>query len=458
MPLAYLYLLKNSYDFSINPLISSLQSIDPSLYEISDSIKDMICSLQTVLSENETVKYNYIQRFLKDKEQLTQKFRTLSGYITELNVFTFIIEELYQLKQLKSSDIGMLDYHQFYHECHDFVFKNTTDTEKNYRMTQILKNLPLRMTKDKFFDYVKQSIYQIEIDPSSESMNQLFAMVKQQFMGSTVEDYGTFFPDAATAIENFFSRDLSILSEEDLETVWEETGMLAETLSTLTEILSLLFEMMNDLSVLFMLENIDFDHLSNYHVAYKDLYFTTCSIIKNEVPQQEKELLIETLPDLLDHHIEIQQDKYKRLSDEIFKLVEKIDPSDEETVEIDKLLQTDHLIRMYMNMEISDSFNFHRRTDQEINNPEILDQYIKDLIDLMRNKLTDMPTLYRKARMQHLLGALPGVFDEHSFIDYVQTAIEFSSTEEIKALALSRIGNIMDTYGFFDHETEHHHH
>ncbi|HHW66626.1 hypothetical protein [Defluviitalea raffinosedens] len=449
VPLAFLNFLKSTIGISSNEFIPYIDGMDEKIEQIADYVKNVLLSLEDILNEASTQKFNRIQELINYKNTISNLFCIAYGYVTELNILSFIIEEQYQLEQFKKSDIGVLDYDHFYEECSSFIFHHSKDEDKMQRLREVLKHIPIRITKDKFYDYIEKSIELIEVSEDPKELERFFDMLKLQFIGTSVDGYEEFLPDIVSSINHIKSQDLLKMNEDDITALWEEVEITGDILSKIIMILSLLYKALNALSILIMLENVNLQTLYNRHVAYKDFYLSASTIVNWASDPEERELLVETLPDLLDRHIEILESNLEKKHSEIMRQIQK---KNEDLDLLSKEIQNYQLVLYYLNTDLSDLFSYERKSKASVTMDKILKPYIEEFKHFIDEQLQVMPNIFRKARMQHFLGILPPAMNEKEFRHYLQNAIESCSTEERKALVLSKIGIIMDSSGFFDHD------
>lgn len=449
VPLAFLNFLKSTIGISSNEFIPYIDGMDEKIEQIADYVKNVLLSLEDILNEASTQKFNRIQELINYKNTISNLFCIAYGYVTELNILSFIIEEQYQLEQFKKSDIGVLDYNHFYEECSSFIFHHSKDEDKMQRLREVLKHIPIRITKDKFYDYIEKSIELIEVSEDPKELERFFDMLKLQFIGTSVDGYEEFLPDIVSSINHIKSQDLLKMNEDDITALWEEVEITGDILSKIIMILSLLYKALNALSILIMLENVNLQTLYNRHVAYKDFYLSASTIVNWASDPEERELLVETLPDLLDRHIEILESNLEKKHSEIMRQIQK---KNEDLDLLSKEIQNYQLVLYYLNTDLSDLFSYERKSKASVTMDKILKPYIEEFKHFIDEQLQVMPNIFRKARMQHFLGILPPAMNEKEFRHYLQNAIESCSTEERKALVLSKIGIIMDSSGFFDHD------
>ncbi|NLK21487.1 MAG: hypothetical protein GX308_05285 [Epulopiscium sp.] len=459
IPLTFLKSFKSILELYHNPLFLTIDDTHKELGEMIEYLKDTLLNLNDVLEENSGQKVDRTKDLLRYKNLISQLFRIAYGYTIEFNTLSFLIEEAYQLKQFKKEELFDLDYNQFFQECHDFVFKSNK-IDKNTKIKEIIKHIPLRMTKDNYFDYITKSIKLIELDYSDESLEYFFSILKQQFIGSSVEGYEDFLPGVASSINDIINKDMFSLTENQLQKLWDETEDIGTNLSNMMHLLSLTFDIYNCLSILMMLENIRMEGFYAKHVAYKDFYLSVHSVLDWSTNPQEREILLETLPELLTQHLEALEKKSQDNYDKIIGFLSKYDNDLDFGSELLGQLENYELILYYMHLDLSDLFSYEKKANSSITENKNLNSYITKLEDFINKNLSVMPNPLRKARMQHFLSILPVAMDEEEFMNYLVSSIRMCSTMERKALLLIKIGDLMDNYGFFDeeHNCNCHHH
>lgn len=442
---AYISLLTDCTNLMTTPAIATIKEVDTDLSTIIDDITIYVSSLDTLIGDNEQTKSECVTKLQAHHKTLELKFKSINGYSRELNHISTLLESKFHLKTTKLEDIKGIDYHQFVHEGLDFIAKSQTEKEKTYKIKEILRALPMRMTKDSFIDYVRQSLKKIAPNPLDQDNTLFLSIFKQMFDGRLTENYGINFPDLASCAEDFREQSEINLTGEYIEEIFDDIYLIKDTVEELYSIITLLYNTVSALSTLLILDSLDFEILSNEHVSFKDLFFTIKSLMMGETHGEDYSILVETLPDrLADVYDEISENYAKSTKNFYNKLEKGSFPQTEETL---KLIKVFSLIRFYLMLNIEDAFSFDESTEASSQLPSSI---IHSATDFLAQELNTLKPAERKLRMQYLISMIPFTMDTQEFALYFDNAIEGTSNEVQKAYVLAKISNFMDSMGYFD--------
>lgn len=453
---AYISILTDFTNLFTTPTVSTIEEIDTDLSSIIHDIKIHISSLDRLIGDEEQNKSNCIAVLQTHHKTLEKKFKLINGYSRELNHISSLLESKFYLETTKIESIEGINYHQFVHEGLDFISKSQSEKEKNYKIKEILRALPMRMTKNSFINYVKHSLQKIAQSPLDKDNTLFLSVFKQMFDGRLAEDYGVTFYDISMAIEDFRNQSETSLTSEDIERIFDDIYLLKDTIEELYSMITMLHNIISYLSTLLILDSLDFDILSQEHVAFKDLFFTVKSLITGEIHGEDYSIMVETLPDRLANVFDEIDENYVKSTKDFYDKLEKASfPKTEESL---KLIKVFSLIQFYLGLNIEDAFSFDESTDSSLGLPDSVTDSATEFLNQELNRLNPSE---RKLRMQYLMSMLPFIMDKQEFAVYFDSAIEGTSNEIQKAYVLAKISNFMDSLGYFDDlqsVTNHNHH
>ncbi|NLI89042.1 MAG: hypothetical protein GX366_01340 [Epulopiscium sp.] len=445
--LAYISLLSDLTNLLSNPFTSAISEIDEDLGTIINDLKDYYISLDTLVG-GDTNSRNQCASKLQDHHKILEsKFKTINAYSRELSHISAVLENQYYLITTDPKDIEGIDYHQFIHEGLGFIEEEENLEDKVVKRKEFLRLLPMRMTKDSFNDYVEESLNQISISPTDIDNKLFFSVFTQLFDGRVEENYGIFFTDIYSAIEDLRNSSQSELSGEDIEELFDDIYLLKDTTDKLYDTIATLHKIVSSFSILLILDNITLDILFEEHVAYKDLFYVVKSLISQDLIDEEYSLMVETLPDRLSDVFNQTNHSYSKVTKSFYdKLDNKLFPETSETMQAIKVFS---LIQYYLMLNAEDAFMFYEMKDSSYS----LDKStIESSISFLNEKFDSLPAKERKLRMQYLISCLPVLMDNQEFASYFNNSIEGTSNPVHKAYILAKISNYMDSFGFFDED------
>lgn len=453
---AFLNLLQNSCDFFNGDIGKDFKVENKEILSITDFIIDSTINLQSILSLNESEKEAIINQINSYKRSLILNYETFCTYLHQYNILLIFVEEIYSKKYLSNSsndiNIDDIDFDKFLNDCHEFIESSTNEAEQNYRITQLIKCVPIIMTKQKYFDYIKKSISTKLNTSSKTAISKFIKMLKEYFLPSASPNYYKLFEQLATEIEEYMNLFRSSNTNYELDSTELSTQIdnLNDKLISVSEYLYLLYKELNYLTILLSMR-FDLSFIEELNPVYMDLYKTTCMILSNDTSNDEKEIYNESLINLLDNHIDKISESQLKTTSNLEKLIDRYD----DRVELEGILNTDYMFKMYINMDLKDSCYSIQNDTNETSDKTYLEDSINEFIEFLNTSLSKINTKEGKRRMQYLLGAVPAIWSPHETLDYIELSLNNCSSKEKKLLAISLVGNLMEENNFFKSNHNH---
>lgn len=389
---AYLDLISNSMFFSTSYL-------DEETAKMQEELKHYFLILPELLTPKNPEKETCATRLLEIRESLEVKYRTLIAYQRELTLLLTIRQNDPDFLAHYFEEIGLghmtandVPFDEIANDCVRYVFEQTSGKQKQQRASQLLPYIPIRMTRDNYLHYVRQSIGHIAISNQLESGHYLISILNQLFDGKSYEGYGKHFIDLQDSLEH-------LSSIQDTEELFEEANLLNETLENYMDMLEKMFRMICTLSNLLIVEKLEFNELTEMHVSFFDLYHSVKNII---LQKEDYKLILASLPE-----------RMEAIGKELFEEYEKACKTT-----IDNSLFA--FMQTYLNMTMQQIFGFSTAKHSAYSN-ELLSLFDEFTLSL-KEKLSHMPQLERKYRMQYFISQIPFVMSKENFDAYVHHA------------------------------------
>ena len=413
-------------DLTSNSMFFSTSYLDEETAQMQEALKKYYLCLPELLTPQNPKKEACATHLLAIREQLEKKYRTLIAYQRELTLLLTIkqndpiflahyFEEI-GLNHVTSSDV---DFNEIANDCVHFIFDQTSREEKQRRASSLLPYIPIRITKDNYIRYVRQSIGHIAITNQTESADYLISILSQLFDGKDYEEYGKHFSDLQDSLEH-----LSTI--EDTQDLFEEANLLNETLENYMDMLEKMFRMICTLSNLLIVEQLEFNELTEMHASFFDLYYSLKNIV---LKNKDYELILSSLPERLE---EIEKELYE----EYKKACKDTVPNS-----LFAFMQT------YLNMNMNQIFGFSTAKHSAYSN-EVLG-ILDTFIDSLKEKLAHMPQQERKYRMQYFISQIPFVMSKENFDAYVHQAFNNISVFAPYLQVANQLTSILDEHHFY---------
>lgn len=421
---AYLDLIGNSMFFST-------EYLDVETAKLQDELKKYFLNLPELLTPHNADKEKCATRLLEIRESLETKYRTLIAYQRELTLLLTIkqndptfIEHYFEeigLSDVTSNDVN---FDGLASDCVLYIFNKTSGTEKQKRASSLLPYIPIRITKDNYIRYVRSSIGHIAITNQISSAEYLISILNQLFDGKSYSGYGKHFLDLKDSLEHLHTL-------EDTQTLFEEAELLNETIENCMDMLEKMFRMICTFSNLLIFEKLEFNELTEMHVAFFDLYYSLKAIITKA---DDYELILSTLPERMEEIEKELLEDYQKNSKEIMP---------------DSLFA---LIQTYLNMNMKQIFGFSTAKHSAYS-PEVL-QIFDHFADTLKEKLSAMPNIERKYRMQYFIAQIPFVMSKETFDTYVHQAFRNISAFRPYLLAANQISGVLEENHYYPEPAE----
>ena len=440
-------------------------TIHEDVKKIEQKIQDYVLDLEDILDGERHIRAHALDTCFSLKKELLSIYEIVYSYFSQWNIVSTLVADQVAVRKYSEDQLTAkkVDYSLFYGDCHGFLETATTTLEQKQRMSQLLKCAPLFMTRDKFYDTVRQSLNFAFTGESKE----LIDVSLHAFEGFSCPKanplYGKYFPEIAAWIG---AKSLLLpqkLSDEELADEYEDMNTTFELLKDIEEYFSCILHDINSLIMLFYL-TYSFAESTQKDVAYADLYHAVCDYISGEYTDIEKTALLDTINEQLEQVTEVVIDEANEIAKKEIALLEKAGSFDGFSDETTTVLMTEQFIRNCFFGDLNDEL-FH--FDVPENLPMATDSEKNALFDAFlshtRSTFETLPVQTRKIAMQTLQGALPPVYQVDEFMELLTDGMDRLSTDEQRLLVIDKVGMIFHDAGYESitndpHEHTHHEH
>ena len=437
------------------PLFAS--EVHEDILEIKKAIRRFIVQLETLLDTDTDERLTELEKCLALKKKLLQQYETIYGYFSLWNVFSTALGNETALRKYKKEGIGSekLQWEVFFADCHDFLHNADTVLDQKKYIGQLLKCIPLKMARERYFDLVRESL---ELAFNGESKEYIEASLRafEGFLAPEhVDGYGRYFPEIAKWLSSKNSLTPSALTDELLEQEFDEFQEVFQTLTDIEDYFNCIFSDINALILLLSL-TYSFDDLTQEDVAYSDLYHAVSEIINGEVHEAEKEAILDAAIETLNTAIESIIDKANHIGKKELSIMEKVGDFSGLSEDTKKVLLTEDFVRTCFYAELNNElFRFGLSEDLPEADESFKAAAFEGFISNVRNYIGTLPVVLRRVCQEMLLGALPPALSVQEAMAMMQDAVNGAVSVEEKILILDKAGLVFQDNHFksrFDEE------
>lgn len=445
---SYLSLLEDSCDFANDEIDGEFIKKNNEILDIIKFIENSIVNMETLLALNSNDRENIIQKITQYKKVIVSKYETFCSYIDEYGILIFYVEKMSSKKYVEKNEIGDIDFNKFISDCYKFIKASDSKNEEKYRTLQILKYIPITMTKEKYFDYISKSI-KSEINGLTQlSISKFLKILKQHFKPSLTKDYDLLFPEIIKGIDTYIDLLKYDLSDEKLNEISKKTKNINNIFTNISQYFYILYKDLNYLTVLLYM-GLDMDFIAGNNQVYIDLYKTTTMILNAETSKDDKEIYSEALINSLNNHIDQTIELQDKITNKFKKLMNKYNNIYNDK-DLENIMDIDAMFKIYIDKNLNDDVYCDEIDNNIIADDTFIDEKIEEFIEFLRESIKDMGALERKICMQNLIAVLPPVWDIDENINYIEFSMKNTNLLENKILAMNRIGAIMRERGFIE--------
>ncbi|MDO4531706.1 MAG: hypothetical protein Q4C06_06965 [Bacillota bacterium] len=439
-------------------------------YEVPEDIKalknkvtEYLLSLEEILNGSADDRIDALNDCMGLKKQLLHMYETVYSYFSQWNIISTLVSDQVALRKYKEDGISQkqVEWSLFFADCHAFMESAETLLDQKNYMGQLLKCIPLYMTRDKYYDMVYASLSAAFAGESKEFIDVSLKAFEGFCSPQENPLYGKYFPEIAEWIGQKQMVLPHKMDDEALSEYYEELKEMFEVMEQIEEYFSCILHDINSL-ILILYLSYTFEDLTEGSASHADLYHAVCEFIEGELDETEKAAYLETLVEQLEAAVEPVIDKANAIGKEEYELLQKAGSFAGFSEDTNKVLMTEEFIRECFFGDLNDElFRFHIPEDLPPATEEEKKTLFQAFITKTRNHFDTLPAQTRKLAMQNLTGALPPVYSVHDVMDMLTEAIDKASSEEQKVLIVDKAGMVFNAHGWTsitDGHADHHHH
>lgn len=411
--------------------------------QIKEKVQSYLLRLEDLSDGDAAARAAALTDCMELKRRLLSIYETIYGYFSRWNIVSTLVSDQVALRKYKEEGVAQkqVEWPLFFADCHAFLESAENQLEQKDYIGQILKCVPLYMTRENYYDTLHASL---EAALGEESKEMIAASLKafQSFCYPEADPcYGKYFPELAEKIGQKLLVLPHKLTDEALAALFTELEETFETLGQIEEYFTCILHDINSLLILFYL-NESFTELTEGDAAYADLYHTVCDFIGGRLTMTEKAAYLDTLMEQLEEAIEPSIDKAHEIGKKEYSLLEKAGTFTGFGEDTMKVLLTEDFVRgCYFNDLPDELFYFDIPADLPAATAEEKEALFVDFISKTSDYFNTLPAQTRRLAMQNLLYALPPQEGVAEALERVTAGIARAEAEQ-KVLIVDKIGTV----------------
>lgn len=433
-------MLINKYIAEKQELFKNLEKEGEDILNYFKKINNKVLNIEIILGLSD-IEDNLGEEYFRNfKDGVVDLIKCLNSYATEMSYSLEIANELLNKKLIEENndyENMTVNFERFYNDIYNFLVEDEDTLQE--KISEIIRLVPFRMSKHKFYDIVRSALLDYLKYFSESSVNDHIEELKSIFNGSLNLQYGKRFDYYFTKAQGFKKFDFKSADLKEVEVLKDEISKLLLEIYDLTMILSRLGVIINKFIVIektkkYLIKDLDRENIKKIIKQLRE-------VMSEKKLEKGQELLL------------ICEEKIDNIITSLNKSVKLIEEADK------KLMNKDY--ENYLNsfyFEMIEVFSYLKDSgyekvkslnadDFKIVANDYLEQAVDSFIQYIDRNLKDMTNMYRKVRMRRLLSTLNEQFSsKEEFFEYLENSLELNTSKKDLQLALYNIAELMLSY------------
>ena len=213
---------------------------DAYLLETMDQIHTLL--FQTLLAKDLKEDYeDSVKQIHVMRENMTQKMKVLTAYTDALQIYEYILN---RVEYGITGETYPVEESELAAKVFQYLFRDNDKMVVNSKIQLVTGQLPIRMTKNRFFEYLTETlnIYQ---GSDTSSVDDFVSMLKSTALLEVPQGYGEDYPEIYKVIGLLEHTDLKTLDLENYRAIMEQFAFTTDHLSQIVSNHLLAMEIIN---------------------------------------------------------------------------------------------------------------------------------------------------------------------------------------------------------------------
>jgi hypothetical protein len=407
--------------------------------------KKMIARINHIIKENildnctGTDREKAIHEVDAIRVEIARRMSILTAYTDMFQIYEYVLNRLeYRFKE----ELSSVDEVEFEKDILRYIFSEEDNLVINEKIREIIGQLPIRITKQRYFDLLQDSLKSY-LGSDSSSLQTYLYMLRTSAMLYHEEGMENYYPELAKQMELLSKVDYKNLTKDVYDQCVGTLHVATLFLENNTTIYFGLQEIVNEVYAMLLCA----PYTGMVDNEFKVAVSTAMDIlgeINNSFSQPVKEELNEELIDRFTDLEGVQEE----LSYELTLLEDALYEVQHNHQELAKGMMLDQLLQILLRSQklLSNSLFIDLNEEQkdEIVDEERLERETKTLLDELGTMFANQDKVISRAVIANTLNKMPIFFKDHKEVmDYVQYSIDRCSDVFEKAACFEIINAIM---------------
>lgn len=355
-------------------------------------------------------------------EAMIQEMDMVVAFTDSFRTYEYALNRMEYDFKTKKPD-GLPDDSQFTAKVMNYITQEKNPAIMNRRIQDIIGQLPVRMTRDKFFSILRDAL-SIYKESDAKSFEQMLYLLRVGGLAWLTNEQREKYPQLDELLQEIEKTDFSSLNQETYERLLHITQLAGERLFLLSEKIQMLQELINDLYVLSLVgtDGMSGEEYEPHALSILQNLQELLELGNGEIPETVEEEL---------SHLEGVQESFLEQYNSLGMLDEK-----EEHSEKGKVIET---------LLSGSSFVSLKKQEQGMLRPEEVEKGIDKLITDLNQVFLKAPKSVTRGIMATIMSNLPVFFQSLGEIqEFISGSLTTCLNEGEKAICKELIFQLME--------------
>ena len=211
-------------------------AVDPYINEIQQIINDVILL--------DTLSPDAVDRIDALRNRIIAKMEILTAYTDIFQIYEYVLNRVeYRFSESEFGDEYYND--RFEKDIYRYITGDKDNTVINMKLSQIVGQVPMRLSKNKFYDMLKDS-FSIYKGSEKQSVNDFAYMIRTSGTLYKPQDFEEEFPELKKCHNNLKGIEISEITEEQYKNFKKELDRASALIEEYSDFYVMLTEVIND--------------------------------------------------------------------------------------------------------------------------------------------------------------------------------------------------------------------
>lgn len=337
------------------------------------------------------------------RNKVINVMKGLTSYVDIFNIFEYCLNRVEYNYKDGSSFFDETD-EEITKSLMSYILSEKDNVVVNSKIVEIVRQLPIRMTKNKFFELLKEGIKVYRGSEISSVENFLY-MIKTSSMIEISPYINDLSEDVKSIYEEFSAINFSELDENKYNDLRQKLSFAVSYLEQSISLYMSLGELINDLYVILLSSSYNMNTSKDSNV---------CKSIINKINNMfEEDELTSIYDKVADDFIELEgrQEMLQAKFSSCEFIIDLAITEQSESLQKLMLQKTYNSLKQIMDLESGSIFVEFSETNSNIADDSYIEKVTNELVQTLTSLFKNNPKLLNRAIMAHVLSGLPVFFN-----------------------------------------------